>query len=54
MVQHLEELGLIAARTDLSGKRSLSVPRLGWTTAPSHPDPAQPSRLARPARRRAG
>jgi hypothetical protein len=54
MVQHLEELGLIAARTDLSGKRSLSIPRLGWTTAPSHPDPAQPSRLARPPRRRAG
>jgi hypothetical protein len=54
MVQHLEELGLIAARTDLSGKRSLSIPRLGWTTAPSHPDPTQPSRLARAPRRRAG
>jgi hypothetical protein len=54
MVQHLEELGLVVARIDLSGKRSLSVPRLGWTTAPSHPDPGQPSRLSRPARRRAG
>jgi hypothetical protein len=52
MIQHLEELGLIAARIDLSGKRSMSVPRLGWTTAPADPDPSQPSRLARPARRR--
>jgi hypothetical protein len=52
MVQHLEELGLIAARTDLTGKRSVSIPRLGWTTGAADPDPNQPSRLARPARRR--
>lgn len=51
LLSFMEEQGLIASRTDLSGKRTVSLPHLGWTTMPAHPDPGQPSRLARPARR---
>jgi hypothetical protein len=51
LVSYMEEQGIIAARIDLSGRRSVSLPALGWTTAPAFPDPSQPSRLARPARR---
>jgi hypothetical protein len=42
MMAHIEEKGLIVMRTDLSGKRTVSLPHLGWTTAPSWPDPAKP------------
>jgi hypothetical protein len=52
LLSYLEERGVAVARIDLSGKRTVSLPHLGWTTAPAFPDPAQPSRLARPARRR--
>jgi hypothetical protein len=52
MLGYMEEQEVIVARTDLSGRRSISLPRLGWTTSPAFPDPDQPSRLARPARRR--
>jgi hypothetical protein len=52
LISYMEEQEIIVSRIDLSGKRSISLPRLGWTTAASFPDPAQPSRLARPARRR--
>jgi uncharacterized protein len=50
LVSFMEEQGAIAARIDLSGKRSVSLPRLGWTTAPAFPDPEQPG--MRTARRR--
>ncbi len=52
LISYMEEQGIIVSRIDLAGKRSVSVPRLGWTTAGAFPDPAEPSRLARPARRR--
>jgi uncharacterized protein len=35
LLDYMEEKGLIAARVDLAGKRSIALPRLGWTTAPS-------------------
>ncbi|WP_343519378.1 DUF87 domain-containing protein [Sphingomonas sp.] len=47
MIAFIEEKGLIVARTDLSGKRSVSLPHLGWTTAPSWPDPAKPPPVGR-------
>ncbi|WP_447728695.1 helicase HerA domain-containing protein [Sphingomonas koreensis] len=53
MMAHIEEKGLIVARTDLSGKRSVSLPHLGWTTAPSWPDPKNPQRPGRTAVRAA-
>jgi uncharacterized protein len=52
LLSYMEEQGIIVSRIDLGGKRSISLPHLGWTTAPAFPDPEQPSRLARPARRR--
>jgi hypothetical protein len=52
LLTYMEEQGIVVSRIDLAGKRSISLPHLGWTTAPAFPDPAQPSRLARPARRR--
>jgi hypothetical protein len=51
MLSFVEEKGLIVCRTDLSGRRSISLPHLGWTTAASMPDPARPSRMARIAAR---
>lgn len=53
MIAFIEEKGLIVARTDLSGKRSVSLPHLGWTTAPAWPDPANPQRPGRTAVRAA-
>ena len=47
MMAFIEEKGLIVARTDLSGKRSVSLPHLGWTTAPSWPDPTKPQPVGR-------
>ena len=52
LLSYMEEQGIVVSRIDLGGKRSISLPHLGWTTAPAFPDPEQPSRLARPARRR--
>ncbi|MDO7844133.1 ATP-binding protein [Sphingomonas immobilis] len=34
VVSYMEERDIIVARTDLSGKRSFTIPRLGWTTQP--------------------
>jgi hypothetical protein len=51
MLGFIEEKGLIICRTDLSGKRAVNLPHLGWTTAPAVPDPARPGRLARIADR---
>jgi hypothetical protein len=46
MLAFIEEKGLIVCRTDLSGKRSISLPHLGWTTGPGDAG-EQPSRLSR-------
>jgi hypothetical protein len=29
----MEDRDVIVTRTDLSGRRSVTIPRLGWTTA---------------------
>ena len=51
MLAYLEEQEVLVSRIDLAGKRTISVPRLGWITAPAFPEPDRPSRLSRPARR---
>jgi hypothetical protein len=51
MLAFIEETGLVVFRTDLSGRRSASLPHLGWTTAPALPDPARPPRPGRSAAR---
>ena len=33
LLANIEGRDLIVARVDLAGKRSITVPRLGWTTA---------------------
>lgn len=50
MLGQIEELGLIVVRVDMLGKRSVSLPHLGWTTAPALPEPLRDG----PARRSAG
>ncbi|UVO50239.1 ATP-binding protein [Sphingomonas sp. SUN019] len=35
LVTYIESRNLFVCRTDLSGKRSITIPRLGWTTAAS-------------------
>ena len=46
----IEEQGIIATRTDLSGRRTVSLPALGWTTAPALQEAEAPA--PRRARRR--
>ena len=53
MLSAMEEKGLIVSRVDLSGKRTIALPHLGWRTAPAVADPARPNRLARVAGREA-
>lgn len=53
MLAFIEEKGLIVSRTDLSGKRSISFPHLGWTTAASIANPSRPSPLVRISAREA-
>jgi len=48
MLAFIEEKALIVCRTDLSGKRSVSLPHLGWTTAAALPDPAAVERGGKP------
>ncbi|MFC3711347.1 helicase HerA domain-containing protein [Sphingoaurantiacus capsulatus] len=43
MLAHIEEKGLVVVRTDLSGKRSISLPHLGWTTGAAVADPDKPA-----------
>ena len=38
LLAFIEQRGLIASRVDLAGKRSIALPRLGWTTAPAEPE----------------
>ena len=47
MLEYIEQKGLIVCRDDLSGRRTISFPHLGWTTGAGHPDPSKPSRMAR-------
>ncbi|WP_294329500.1 ATP-binding protein [uncultured Sphingomonas sp.] len=35
LMQYIESKGLFVTRVDLSGKRSITIPRLGWTTQAS-------------------
>jgi hypothetical protein len=35
MLAFIEEKGLIVSRTDLAGRRTISIPHLGWTTSPA-------------------
>ena len=48
LLAYIEERGIFAIRTDLSGKRSVAIPRLGWTTAPA--DAPADDRALRPRR----
>jgi hypothetical protein len=47
MLEYMEQKALIVCREDLSGRRTIHFPHLGWTTAAAHPDPDRPSRMAR-------
>ncbi|HEY0027191.1 MAG TPA: ATP-binding protein [Allosphingosinicella sp.] len=51
VVAYIEEQNIVAARTDLSGRRSLSLPSLGWTTAPGEAETEVPGPARRTARR---
>lgn len=46
LIGWMEERQIIASRIDLAGKRSIAIPRLGWTTAPAAPETEQPLRAA--------
>jgi hypothetical protein len=47
VLAYIEEQGIVVARIDLSGRRSLSFPTLGWTTAPGAEEPeGDPKRRA--------
>ncbi|MCF8710178.1 helicase HerA domain-containing protein [Rhizorhapis sp. SPR117] len=35
MLAFIEEKGLLVSRTDLAGRRTISIPHLGWTTLPA-------------------
>ncbi len=35
VLSYMEERDIVVSRTDLSGRRSISIPALGWTTAPT-------------------
>jgi hypothetical protein len=41
LIAYMEEQGIFVLRTDLSGKRSIAIPRLGWTTAAAMPEAAE-------------
>jgi hypothetical protein len=41
LIAYMEEQGIFVLRTDLSGKRSINIPRLGWTTAATLPEAAE-------------
>ena len=51
VLAYIEEQGIVVARTDLSGRRSLSLPALGWTTAPAEAEADAPGPARRTARR---
>lgn len=53
MLSTMEEKGLLVSRVDLSGRRTIALPHLGWQTAPAIADPSRPTRLSRIASREA-
>lgn len=53
MLTAMEEKGLLVSRVDLAGRRTISLPHLGWQTAAAEADPSRPNRLARIAGREA-
>jgi hypothetical protein len=52
LLSYLEDKGILATRVDLGGKRAVSLPHLGWTTAPAFPNSSSELRPVRPARRK--
>ena len=52
LLAFMEEQGIVVARTDLSGRRSMSLPHLSWTTAPAFAAPGEPAAPLRAGRRR--
>jgi len=38
LMSYMEEQGIFVLRIDLTGKRSITIPRLGWTTAAAMPE----------------
>ncbi|TMJ13603.1 MAG: ATP-binding protein [Alphaproteobacteria bacterium] len=51
VLSYIEEQGIIATRVDLTGRRSVSVPALGWTTAPALQESGEKPRHAAGRRR---
>jgi hypothetical protein len=51
VLAYMEEQNIVAARTDLSGRRSLALPALGWTTAPAEAEAEAPGPARRTSRR---
>ncbi|SNT10887.1 hypothetical protein SAMN06295912_14212 [Sphingomonas laterariae] len=49
LIAYMEARDLIVVRTDLGGKRSINIPRLGWTTAATAPEGEAQARPSRPA-----
>ncbi|MGH6782216.1 MAG: ATP-binding protein, partial [Sphingomonadaceae bacterium] len=49
LIAYMETRDLIVVRTDLGGKRSINIPRLGWTTAATAAESEAPARSPRPA-----
>jgi hypothetical protein len=41
LIAYMEEQGVLVLRTDLAGKRSITIPRLGWSTAAAMPEAAE-------------
>ena len=41
LIAYMEEQGIFVLRTDLVGKRSITIPRLGWTTTAALPQAAE-------------
>jgi hypothetical protein len=41
LMAYMEEQGIFVLRVDLGGKRSITIPRLGWTTAAAVPEAAE-------------
>ena len=54
MLDAIAETGLIAIRLDMTGRRTVSLPHLGWTTAPSLPKLTSASVTRRADRSRHG
>jgi hypothetical protein len=47
LLGYMEERGIFVHRIDLTGKRSITIPQLGWTTAPAAPEPESPNAVGK-------